>query len=133
VLSPAQRAVIYRTVARHEYYPAPVVAETNVYAPPPVAGYPLRTVYPADETYRDYAYDPTYDRDYRDPYHSTYRWDGAPLVVGARIPASVPLYAVPEAVAVRVPAIGPFSYALIDNRVYLVDPATGVIVAEITP
>ncbi len=122
------------------YYPAP-----DVYAPPPVTGYPLRTVYPADYADRDYAYDPYhdtynggyrpdpyYDRDYRDPYHTAYRWDGVPLVVGAHIPQSVPLYAVPEPVAFRIPAARSYSYALLDNRVFLVDPVTGVIVAEIT-
>jgi hypothetical protein len=150
VLSPAQRQVIYRTVAQREFYPPPavvpvrppVVAQTEVYAPPPVAGYPLRTVYPGDDVYgyrdygyRDYAYgpDPYRDQDYRDPYHTAYRWNGVPLVVGARIPASVPLVAVPESVAFRIPAAQAYSYAVIDNRVYLVDPSTDVIVAEITP
>jgi hypothetical protein len=154
VLSPAQRQIIYRSVVQREYYPVPVpagppvVAQTDVYAPPPPppTGYPLRTVYPADNGYRDYAYDPYnntydsgyradpyYDRDYRDPYRTAYRWDGVPLVVGARIPQSVPLYAVPEPVAARIPAAAPYSYAVLDNRVYLVDPETGMIVAQIAP
>jgi hypothetical protein len=157
VLSPAQRQVIYRTVVQREIYPAPVpagppvVAQTEFYAPP-VAGYPLRAAYPADDYaygYRDYAYDnrnynnydpytgrywaDSYrDQDYRDPYHTAYRWDGVPLVVGARIPPSVPLIAVPEPVATRIPVAAPYSYAVLDNRVYLVDPATSVIVAQIT-
>jgi Protein of unknown function (DUF1236) len=144
VLSPAQRQVIYRTVVR-EVYPARVPAvpplvigppQADVYAPPPPAGYPLRTVYPPDAVFGDYAYDPYHDQ-YRprDPYRdrAAYRWDGAPLMVGARIPQSVPLVAVPEPVAARIPAARPYSYAVLDNRVYLVDPATGVIVAEITP
>jgi hypothetical protein len=142
VLSPAQRQVIYRSVVQREYYPAPVpagppvMAQTEVYVPP-ASGYPLRTVYPADtgyrdSAYRDYAYDPYHDQYYREPYHTASRWDGVPLVVGARIPQSVPLYAVPEPVAARIPAAAPYSYALIDDRVFLVDPATGVILAEIT-
>ena len=69
----------------------------------------------------------------REPYRPVYRPDGVPLVVGARIPQSVPLVAAPEPVAARIPAAAPYSYAVIDNRVYLVDPASGVIVAEITP
>ena len=127
VLSPAQRQVIYRSVAEREYVPAgppmagpPVVAQTEFYPPPPSA-------YAADE--RDYAYDPYHD-DYRPTYRPAYR--PAPYVVGARIPQSVPLYAVPEPVVARIPAAAPYSYALIDNRVFLVDPATDVIVAEIT-
>ena len=45
----------------------------------------------------------------------------------------MPLVAVPEPVAARIPAAAPYSYAVLDNRVYLVDPATSVIVAEIAP
>jgi hypothetical protein len=136
LLSPAQRQFIYRGVVQREYYPVPVPAgpsimpQTDVYAPP-ASGYPLRTVYPADERYREYAYDPYHD-DYREPYRPAYRRDNVSLVVGARIPQSVPLYAVPEPVAARIPAATPYGYALIDNRVFLVDPATGVIVADIT-
>lgn len=145
VLSPAQRQVIYRTIVQREYYPAqlpvqpPVVAQTDVFAPPRGTGYPLRTIYPADDAYgyagdRSYAFgsDPYRDQDYLDPYHTAYRWDGVPLVVGARIPQSLPLVAVPEPVAARIPAAQPYSYAVLDNRVYLVDPATNIIVAEIT-
>jgi Protein of unknown function (DUF1236) len=146
-LSPAQRQVIYRTIVQREYYPAPVPApppveaQTDVYAPPPAAGYPLRTTYPAEDAYgrtgyRDYASrpDPYRDQTYDDldPYHTAYRWDGAPLVVGARIPQSVPLVAVPEQVVARVPAARSYSYAVLDDRVYLVDPATNIIMAEIT-
>jgi hypothetical protein len=135
VLSPAQRQIIYRNVVEREYYPAPVPfgppeAETDVYAPPPVSGYPLRTAYPAEED-RDYAYDPYHD-EYRETYRPAYRWSGGALAVGARIPQSVPLYAVPQPVLARIPAAAPYGYALIDNRVLLVDPATGVIVADIT-
>jgi hypothetical protein len=159
-LSSAERQAIYRTVAPREYYPAPVpvrppvVAQTEVYAP--VNRYPLRTVYPADGdgyrdagyrdsaygdygnpdyAYRGYAYreDHAYYRDDDlDPYHTAYRWDGVPLVVGARIPPSVPLIAVPAPVVARIPVAAPYSYAVVENRVYLVDPATGVIVADIT-
>jgi hypothetical protein len=160
VLSPAQRQVIYRTVVQREYYPAPVparplVAQTDIFVPPAPSRYPLR-IHPADDGYRDagyrdYAYAGYADRDYadrdyayrRDPYRdyayrdddyrypTAYRWNGVPLVVGARIPASVPLVAVPEPVAARIPVAGPYSYAVLDNRVYLVDPATGIIVAAI--
>jgi hypothetical protein len=137
-LSPVQRQVIYRTVVQREPYPVPF--------PGPVTnGYPLTTIYPADNSYgAPYATGPGYyatgDYGYRaygyqddrlDPYHTGYRWNGIPLAVGARIPASVPLVTLPEQVMASVPAARPYSYAVIDNRVFLVDPATGVIVAEI--
>lgn len=130
VLSPAQRRIIYRSVVEPEYYPAPVpaapplVAPTEFYSPPPfVSGYPA-------DVDRDYAYDPYHD-EYRETYR--YRWSGVPPAVGARIPPSVPLYAVPQPVVASIPAAAPYSYALIENRVFLVDPVTDVIVAEITP
>jgi hypothetical protein len=135
-LAPAERALVYR-LARQDYwapapsYGPPVVAQTEVVGP---AGYPLTTTYPtygyADYGYRPYGYGYAYaDSGYRYPY----RWDGIPLVVGGRIPASVALAAVPEWLAARIPAARPYSYALISDRVYLVDPATSIIVAEIAP
>ena len=56
-----------------------------------------------------------------------------PLTVGIRVPPSLPLYGVPETVALRIPAVESYNYAVVNDRGYLVDPATGVIVAEITP
>ena len=52
--------------------------------------------------------------------------------VGAALPAAAPVYGVPETVAVRVPAVRPYSYSYFGGRVYLIDPATGVIVADVT-
>jgi Protein of unknown function (DUF1236) len=51
--------------------------------------------------------------------------------IGARVPETTQLHAVPEAIAVEVPAIRPYSYMMVDNRVLLVDPATSTVVAEI--
>ena len=50
--------------------------------------------------------------------------------VGARIPESVQLYAVPQ-VAVEVPAIRAYKYMVVNNRVVLIDPATSEVVAEV--
>ena len=135
VLSPAQRQVIYRTVVQREVYPAPVVVAppADAYAPPPPAVYPANEAYGPDAAYDAYAYDPYHDQVVRDPYRPAYRQDVVPLMVGARIPQSVPLLAVPQPVAARIPAAAPYSYAVIDNRVYLVDPATSLIVAAIAP
>lgn len=51
--------------------------------------------------------------------------------VGTRVPASVELYSVPESVAVEVPAIRRYKYMTVNNRVVLVDPATGEVVEEL--
>jgi hypothetical protein len=51
--------------------------------------------------------------------------------VGARLPDTVELYDIPEAVAVEVPAVRPYKYIYVNGRVVLVDPATSEVVAEI--
>jgi Protein of unknown function (DUF1236) len=51
--------------------------------------------------------------------------------VGARVPESVQLYSVPQAVAVEVPAIRAYKYMVVNDRVVLIDPATSEVVAEV--
>jgi hypothetical protein len=51
--------------------------------------------------------------------------------VGARVPANVQLYSVPDTVAVEVPAIRRYKYMTVNNRVVLVDPATSMVVGEV--
>jgi hypothetical protein len=51
--------------------------------------------------------------------------------VGARVPASATLYPVPREVAVEVPAVSNYRYTVVNNRAWLVDPASDEIVAEI--
>jgi hypothetical protein len=117
-LSPAERHIVYRTIVDREVVPAP-----RVVAP-----------------YRDARRDPSWrDQTWREPYN-------APVVaadedvdiatptyaVGAVLPAGVPLFAVPREVGYRVPAAQRYSYAYVGGRAYLVDPASGVIVADVT-
>jgi Protein of unknown function (DUF1236) len=143
VLSPTQRQIVYRTIIRREVYPS-VVAQTEVVAPP-ARTYPLTTVYPFrnDNAYYDdrYAYRP-YDEGYTNGGYGYDRYAARTVyptatyptnyVVGSRLPERVPLVAVPESVSVQVPATRTYSYATINGRVYLVDPATNVIVADVT-
>ncbi len=51
--------------------------------------------------------------------------------VGTRISEKSTLYAVPQEVAVEVPAIRSYKYMVVNNRVLLVDPATSQVVAEV--
>jgi hypothetical protein len=58
----------------------------------------------------------------------------APVVeyrVGARVPAATTLYSVPREVVTEVPAVGNYRYTVVNNRAWLVDPATHEIVAEV--
>jgi hypothetical protein len=59
----------------------------------------------------------------------------APVVeyrVGARVPANVTLRPIPQEVVAEVPAVSGYRYMVINDRTWLVDPATSEIVAEVT-
>lgn len=59
----------------------------------------------------------------------------APVVeyrVGARVPANVALRPIPQQVVTEVPAVSPYRYMVVNNRTWLVDPASSTIVAEVT-
>jgi hypothetical protein len=51
--------------------------------------------------------------------------------VGARLPASTTLYAVPQEVVAEVPTVSNYRYTVVNNRAWLVDPMTHEIVAEV--
>lgn len=51
--------------------------------------------------------------------------------VGARVPAATRLDTVPDTVAVEVPAMRSYRYMMVNNRVVLVDPASGEVVDEL--
>jgi hypothetical protein len=51
--------------------------------------------------------------------------------VGMRVPDTVELYSVPDTVVTEVPAVRSYRYMTVNNRVWLVDPATSQIVAEV--
>ena len=141
-LSPAQRQLVYRALAQRARL-ADRGGDLMPRIDPSIeSSYPLRAIYPADDSYgriasasgaRDYAPALGYQDGALDPYQAAYRRNGIPLVVGARVPASVPLLVLPERLAGRVPAARPYSYAVLDSRVLLVDPSTGIVVAAIAP
>lgn len=60
---------------------------------------------------------------------------GAPPTVqyriGMRVPETVQLYTVPDEVAVEVPTVRPYKYMVVNDRVWLVDPATSEVIAEL--
>jgi hypothetical protein len=56
---------------------------------------------------------------------------GVEFRLGARVPETVTLQTVPDTVAVEVPAVRSYRYMVINNRVWLVDPATSTVVAEV--
>ena len=53
-------------------------------------------------------------------------------VVGSRLPPDVRLIELPQTAVAQVPAMAPYAYAMVEDRVLLVDPQTGIIVADVT-
>jgi hypothetical protein len=47
------------------------------------------------------------------------------------VPPTAQLYAVPQEVAVEVPAMRSYKYMVVNNRVMLVDPVTSEVVDEL--
>ncbi len=131
-LSPDQRTVVYRTLAQPALQPAPVVSN-RIVAPAPQ---PYVTTVPGEQRIIS-TVDPTFGERVITTAPATtgvgtvvtapgaYSSD---IVIGSRIPSSVPLYAMPVAAANAAPTIAGYNYALIDNRVYLVDPRDGIVV-----
>jgi len=90
--------------------------------------YAYRDGYARDAYARDaYAYEPRYQRRYEP---DAYRANA--YVVGARVPFETRLAPIPPALIADVPAIRSYRYMTVGGRVLLVDPDTGVIVADVT-
>ena len=114
VLDAVQRTYIYRTIVEQEMFSsggalsfAPVTqpgifAQTEIVAPDGVTGYPVA---------------------------ATVRRS---LAIGSRLPANVTLVALPEAASEHMRWLARYSYAIVNNRVLLVDPDTSVVVADLT-
>lgn len=128
VLSPRERHIVYQTIIEREVVPRREVVVAPAIAPAPyVASAPY--VAPAPLVTRQVALPaapaPVVPADEEIVVQR-------PIAVGTVLPENVPLYAVPQNVALGVPAIRSYSYAWLGGRAYLVDPATGVVVADVT-
>jgi hypothetical protein len=109
VLRPAERHVIYQTIVEREVVPSrTVVAPAPTYVAPVAPALAEAPVMAAD-----YDDEPVY-------------------TVGSVLPRNTPLYALPQNVALRVPATQSYSYAWLGGRAYLVDPVSGAVVADVT-
>ena len=104
-LTPAQRTTIYRTIIPQGRGRGPIVRERIVTetAPAPVA--------------RERVVTPPAVADY---------------TVGSRVSDAYALAPLPQTVVTSVPAVRSYRYTVVNNRLLLVDPATGQVVAEVT-
>lgn len=149
ILTTAQRSTIYRTIVEERVVPRTVVTERSVlpfpFGPPPVVVDPaLREEAVTERVVTT----PPIVRERIEPAPRVIETVGsapAPavtqrvvttpasvdLMVGSRVPTTVPLYALPHGVGLQIPAVRSYRYAIVDDRVFLVDPATGLIVEEL--
>lgn len=109
VLSPAEREVVYREIVDQRAVPV----QRGFLAP-------IGSTFPVVEPAR-----PAVSVARPLPAATTY-------VVGSRLPADIRLVELPQTVIERVPAISSYAYAMVDDRVLLVDPQTGIIVSDLT-
>jgi hypothetical protein len=107
VLTEGERRIIYRTIAEREVVPSRAVVPAQPYMAPLQAPLVEAPIVAADEDAEIYA-------------------------VGSVLPANVPLFAMPQNVALSVPVTQPYSYAWLGGRAYLVNPRNGVIVADLS-
>src|SRR5205823_5088453 len=116
VLDPHERQIVYRTIVEREVMPrqqvvvAPSVSPT--YVRPRIVTAPSPPIVAADDDEVVAA--------------------AGPITIGTVLPANVPLYAIPENVVLSVPATQTYSYAYLGGRAYLVEPASGTVVADVT-
>jgi len=131
-LTQAQRTIIYRTIVPQSRGRRPIVHErivTEPIAPAPVVR--ERVVAPLDA----YAYGDAYDGA-----PPARRWVYEPdaysanaYAVGTRVPPQTRVVPLPPAVVAQVPAVRSYSYVRVAGRILLIDPDTGVVVADVTP
>ncbi len=127
-LTQAQRTIIYRTIIPQGRGRGPIVREQIVTEP--VA--PAVPLVRERAVTQDYAYDVDayayggYGPAPRDSY-GAYAY-----AVGTRAPQSARLSPLPPAVVTQVPAVRSYRYVVVAGRLLLVDPDTGLVVAEVT-
>jgi hypothetical protein len=122
-LNPRERHIIYQTIVERQVLPGRQV----VIAPPPVVAQPPLVQRQPPLVQRQVALRPPIvaadeSASMTEPVYT----------VGSVLPPNVPLYAMPQNVALGVPAAQAYSYAYLGGRAYLVDPATGTIVEDVT-
>jgi hypothetical protein len=109
-LTQAQRTTIYRTIIPQGRGRGPIVRERIVTESVPAAPV-VRERVVGRPVVADYAADYT---------------------VGARVGDAYALAPLPQSVVTTVPAVRSYRYMVINNRLLLVDPATGVVMADVT-
>jgi hypothetical protein len=112
VLTASQRRAVYDAIVKHQ---ATASADgPRVIPPTALSGYAVLYPEPAATASASAAAGPS-------------------VPVGTAVPARARIAPVPPPALKRVPQARRYSYAMVNNRVVLVDPVTSVIVADVTP
>jgi hypothetical protein len=129
-LTPTQRRIVYRTIVWRDVLSPPVAPIAPVLTAPALVPAPVAT--PAEAFDADDG--PGSANTYPTPIYpgATYAESYAPAYVGTQVPAAARLVPLPSALAGEVPVLQPYRYAVVNDRVLLVDPATNIIVADVT-
>jgi hypothetical protein len=129
-LTPTQRRIVYRTIVLGDVLLPPVAPIGPVLTAPALVPAPVAT--PAEAFDADVG--PASANAYPTPIYpgATYAESYAPAYVGTQVPAAARLVPLPSALAGEVPVLQPYRYAVVNDRVLLVDPATNIIVADVT-
>jgi hypothetical protein len=128
-LTQAQRTIIYRTIIPQGRGRGPIVREqiiTEPVSPAPVVRERVIT-----QDLDAYAYGGWVPAP-RERYVEPEAYGAYAYAVGTRVPASARLAPLPRAVVAQVPAVRSYQYMLVAGRLLLVDPDTGLVVAEVT-
>ena len=130
-LTQAQRTTIYRTIIPQGRGRQPIVRERIVTEPiAPVVRERVVTGSLDAYAYGDaYEAEPRYQRRYvvePDAYSAN------AYAIGSRVPDATRLVPLPPALVAEVPEVRAYRYMTIGGRVLLVDPDSGVIVADVT-
>ena len=131
-LTQAQRTTIYRTIIPQGRNRQPIVRErivTEPVAPAPVVRERVVTQ-PMDSDYYAYGYVPADNSRVivREPdNYGVYAYG-----VGTRVGPGVQLAPLPPAAIAAVPSARQYRYMVINQRLLLVDPDTGFVVADVT-
>lgn len=123
-LTPSQRAVVFRTLVQQPTTVVTGPALTSPYARPYVTTEPVVTAPVVTPPFGPVTTGVGVVTDEPSGYVPA-----SDLVIGARVPASIPLYAMPAETIAAAPSLGGYRYAVMNGRVYLVDPRDGIVAA----
>jgi hypothetical protein len=130
-LTQAQRTIIYRTIIPQDRGRGPIVRERVVTEPVAPAVPVVREGVVTATDLDSYAYDYVPAPRAAEPYVARDAYGAYAYAVGTRVPATAPLAPLPPSVVAQVPEVRSYQYMVVAGRLLLVDPDTGVVVAEV--